>query len=100
VNRLALPPLPQRPTLALSEPQLLQTLARATAIRALRLAGGAPPGSEASAVSPLRVAAGASRVIDSVRLPPRRSTHHAKRQRASAPVETVAVTLHRPDVVP
>jgi peptidoglycan/xylan/chitin deacetylase (PgdA/CDA1 family) len=104
VNRLALPPLPQRPTLALSEPQLLQTLARATAIRALRLAGGAPPGSEASAVSPLRVATAAPHAPGSVRLPPRKGhgVHHAARRTVPPKTEpaVAAVAFSRPDMMP
>jgi peptidoglycan/xylan/chitin deacetylase (PgdA/CDA1 family) len=103
VNRLALPRLP---ALAVSEPASsppsLRMLARDTAIRALRLAGGAPPDMQASMVSPLRVAA--PRGTGSVPLPPRKG-HMMRRATHSAavkpPVKPVAaVALSRADVMP
>lgn len=104
MSRLALPRLPPLPPLTVSETPSLQTLARVTAIRALRLAGGAPPDTEASAVSPLRVAAQAEpRVTGSVRLPPRKGhvVHRAGHGKPLATAEPVAtVAFSRADVMP
>ncbi|MGE0062408.1 MAG: polysaccharide deacetylase family protein [Xanthobacteraceae bacterium] len=107
MNRLTLPPVSPLPQLELAaaEPESLQTLARATAIRALRLAGGAPPDTEASLMSPLRVAAnGAPRVTGSVPMPPdrHRAAAHAVAARSHGkPEQTVAtVAFSRPDMMP
>jgi peptidoglycan/xylan/chitin deacetylase (PgdA/CDA1 family) len=101
--RLALPPVPQRPVLA--APGSLQTLARITAIRALRLAGGTPPDTQASVVSPLRVAAAALRMGRDIPLPPRkghvmRRALHTVSGKPPAPAEAVAaVAFSRPDMM-
>jgi peptidoglycan/xylan/chitin deacetylase (PgdA/CDA1 family) len=104
IARLALPhlsPLPQLPTLAAATSQPMQVLARATAIRALRLAGGAPPEGEASA-SLLRVAViGEPRVTGSVPLPPRRRhmAHRASTHPPAKPEPAVALVFSRPDMM-
>lgn len=103
IARLALPPVPQRPALAAPEP--LQTLARATAIRALRLAGGVPPDTQASAVSPLRVAAAAPHIGRDIPMPPRkghvtRRALHTASAKPPAPAEAVAtMAFSRPDMM-
>jgi peptidoglycan/xylan/chitin deacetylase (PgdA/CDA1 family) len=105
INRLTLPPVSPLPQLqrAAAEQPSLQTLARATAIRALRLAGGTLPDAEASLVSPLRVAAtGAPRAAGSVPMPPYRHRVSADAATARAhgkPEQALAVVFSRPDMM-
>jgi hypothetical protein len=106
IARLTLPRLPQVPQLAASAPQPLQTLARTTAIRALRLAGGAPPDTEA-AISPLRVtAAAAPHAVRDIPMPPHKGhmMRRAMHGRSVAPLAkaepVAALAFSRADVMP